>query len=347
MHFQPLFSDSLSSDFPLILAGPCSAESREQLLATARLLAENGIRLFRAGVWKPRTHPNDFEGVGSIGLTWLQEVKQETGMLTATEIATAEHVEKALHAGIDVLWIGARTTTSPFSVQQIADALKGTDAAVLVKNPVISDVDLWIGAIERLYRAGIKRLGAVHRGFDGSVRYRNAPLWHIPLQLRQRLPSLPLFGDPSHIAGRRSLVAAIAQQAMDLHFNGLMIECHINPQEALSDAEQQITPQELSVLLAELTVRKTGCITDGLAALRQQIDDCDSVLLATLVKRLRIAQAIGNYKQVNNLSVLQPERFEEMLKSRLLEADALGLREHFIQTIFETIHEESVRTQLQ
>ncbi|MBO5975334.1 MAG: chorismate mutase, partial [Paludibacteraceae bacterium] len=280
---------------PVVIAGPCSAESEEQTLNTAKQLASKGIKIFRAGIWKPRTKPGGFEGVGEKGLPWLQRVKQETGMRVATEVATAKHVEEVLKHDIDLLWIGARTSANPFAVQEIADSLRGVDIPVLVKNPVNPDLELWIGALERLNNAGIKQLGVIHRGFSSYDKkiYRNLPQWHIPIELRRRLPRLPIICDPSHIGGKRELIAPLCQQAMDLNFDGLMIESHENPDCAWSDAMQQVTPDILSYILNLLVIREGKQTTENLSELRSQIDECDNQLIETLAKRMRISREIG------------------------------------------------------
>ena len=282
----PLNLPGVSNERPLIIAGPCSAETEEQVLEAARQLSHNGIKVFRAGIWKPRTKPGGFEGNGEKALPWMQRVKEETGMLTATEVATPHHVELALNAGIDILWIGARTTANPFAVQDIADALKGVDIPILYKNPVNPDLELWIGGMQRLNGAGIKRLAAIHRGFtsyDKSI-YRNIPMWHMPIELRRRIPNLPIICDPSHIGGRRELIAPLSQQAMDLGFDGLIIESHCNPDNAWSDAKQQVTPDVLDFIIDKLTVRNTVDTTESLKSLRSQIDDLDNELIELLSK---------------------------------------------------------------
>lgn len=331
-----------------VIAGPCSAESEQQTLQTATELAVQGIKVFRAGLWKPRTRPGSFEGCGEKGLQWLAEVKNSTGMLTATEVACARHAQLAVNAGIDILWIGARTTTNPFAVQEIAQALKGTDTAVLVKNPANADLDLWVGALQRLHNVGINRLSAVHRGFSsyGSKNFRNPPQWQIPIELHRRIPELQLICDPSHIGGKSQLIAPLAQQAVDLGFDGLIIECHYNPCEALSDASQQITPARLSQILSNLTRRGQNTLNADLTALRQQIDQLDSELLEILAKRMNVVMEIGRLKKRHNLPVLQPQRYEALMKSRVDEAAALGLDRDFIASILAALHAESVNRQL-
>ena len=334
---------------PLIIAGPCSAETEEQVMETAKRLAERGIKIFRAGIWKPRTKPGGFEGIGVEGLPWLKAVKKETGMLVATEVATAKHVYEALKAGIDILWIGARTTANPFAVQEIADALKGADVPVLVKNPVNPDLELWIGALERINGAGLKRIGAIHRGFSSYDKklYRNLPQWHIPIELRRRIPSLPILCDPSHIGGKRELVAPLSQQAMDLGFDGLIVESHCNPDCAWSDAKQQVTPDVLDYILNLLVIRKETQTTENLSELRKQIDECDNNLIEELAKRMRIAREIGTYKKEHDMTILQTGRYNEILDKRGSQGALCGMDPEFIKKVFEAIHEESVRQQME
>lgn len=334
---------------PLIIAGPCSAETEEQVMETAKRLAERGIKIFRAGIWKPRTKPGGFEGIGVEGLPWLKAVKKETGMLVATEVATAKHVYEALKAGIDILWIGARTTANPFAVQEIADALKGADVPVLVKNPVNPDLELWIGALERINGAGLKRIGAIHRGFSSYDKklYRNLPQWHIPIELRRRIPSLPILCDPSHIGGKRELVAPLSQQAMDLGFDGLIVESHCNPDCAWSDAKQQVTPDVLDYILNLLVIRKETQTTENLTELRKQIDECDNNLIEELAKRMRIAREIGTYKKEHDMTILQTGRYNEILDKRGSQGALCGMDPEFIKKVFEAIHEESVRQQME
>ncbi|MDR0748032.1 MAG: bifunctional 3-deoxy-7-phosphoheptulonate synthase/chorismate mutase type II [Tannerellaceae bacterium] len=334
---------------PVVIAGPCSAESEEQVMAAARSIASKDIKIFRAGIWKPRTKPGGFEGVGVIGLKWLKRVKEETGMYVATEVATRDHVFEALKAGIDILWIGARTTVNPFAVQEIADALKGVDIPVLIKNPVNPDLELWIGAIERIYGAGIQRIGAIHRGFSSYDKkiYRNLPLWHIPIELRRRLPQLPIFCDPSHIGGKRELIAPLSQQAMDLSFDGLIIESHCNPDAALSDSEQQITPDVLDYVLNLLVIRDVTQTTENLSELRRQIDQIDEQLLELLSKRMRISREIGIYKKEHNMPVLQSPRYNEILENRSNMGESMDLSPEFVKEVLREIHEESVRQQME
>ncbi len=330
-----------------IIAGPCSAESEEQVLKTAHALAAQGIRIFRAGIWKPRTRPGGFEGVGGIGLQWMQRVKRETGMALATEVATREHVRAALEAGIDLLWIGARTTVNPFAVQEIADSLRGVDVPVLVKNPVNPDLELWLGAVQRLQRAGLRQLGVIHRGFSSSDKkqYRNDPLWEIPLELRRREPNLPVFCDPSHIGGKSELVAPLSRKAVDLQFDGLMIESHYAPETAMSDAAQQLTPTVLGELVDRLLDRRADPVTENLTELRSRIDLIDEQLLELLAKRMSISQEIGVYKREHFMPVLQPSRFGEVVEKRVRHGESLNLNPVFVKEILDDIHEESVRRQ--
>lgn len=349
MELQEILLPGVETQRPIVIAGPCSAETEEQVLNTAKQLADKGIKIFRAGIWKPRTKPGGFEGVGVEGLSWLKTVKKETGMYVSTEIATAKHAYEALKAGIDVLWIGARTTANPFAVQEIADALKGVDVPVLIKNPVNPDLDLWIGAFERLNNAGIKQLGAIHRGFSSYDKkiYRNLPQWHIPIELRRRLPQLPIFCDPSHIGGKRELIAPLSQQAMDMNFNGLIVESHCNPDAAWSDAAQQVTPEVLDYIISLLVIRTETQSTESLKELRKQIDECDNNLMQELAKRMRIACEIGVYKKEHNITVLQAGRYNEILDKYGNMAKQMGLEEEFVKKVFEAIHEESVRKQLE
>lgn len=346
---KPLKFCGVDSKRPVVIAGPCSAETEEQVMETAKDLAKNGVRIFRAGIWKPRTKPGGFEGVGSVGLTWLQEVKKETGMLVATEVANKQHVEEALNAGVDVLWIGARTSANPFAMQEIADSLVGADVPVLVKNPVNPDLELWIGAMQRIYNAGIRQIGAIHRGFSayGKHLYRNMPQWHIPIELRRRMPELTLICDPSHIGGKRELVAPLSQQAMDMGFDGLIVESHCNPDSAWSDNSQQVTPEVLNFILNMLVVRDTTQTTESLTLLRQQIDQIDNDLLEALSKRMRISREIGQYKKEHSMPVVQTGRYDDILNSRAAAAEELGMNGDFMKTVYQAIHEESVRQQIE
>lgn len=346
---KPIKFCGVDSKRPVVIAGPCSAETEEQVMETAMDLAKNGVRIFRAGIWKPRTKPGGFEGVGSVGLTWLQEVKKETGMLVATEVANKQHVEVALNAGVDVLWIGARTSANPFAMQEIADSLVGADVPVLVKNPVNPDLELWIGAMQRIYNAGIRQIGAIHRGFSayGKHLYRNMPQWHIPIELRRRMPELTLICDPSHIGGKRELVAPLSQQAMDMGFDGLIVESHCDPDSAWSDKSQQVTPEVLNFILNMLVVRDTTQTTESLTLLRQQIDQIDNDLLEALSKRMRISREIGQYKKEHSMPVVQTGRYDDILNSRAAAAEELGMNGDFMKTVYQAIHEESVRQQIE
>ena len=348
LQLQPL---NLPSDNkrPFIIAGPCSAESEEQVMKTATELASKGCHMFRAGIWKPRTKPGGFEGHGEKALPWLQRVKAETGMLTATEVATPEHVEAALKAGVDVLWIGARTTANPFAVQAVADALKGIDVPVLVKNPVNPDIELWIGALLRINGAGVKRLGTIHRGFSSIDQklYRNTPMWHLPIELHRRYPNLPIVCDPSHIGGRRDLIAPLSQQAMDMGFEGLIIESHCSPDEAWSDAKQQVTPDVLDFIIDRLVIRDNVDTTESLTALRKQIDEMDNQLMDLLTRRMRVSREIAGYKREHNMGVVQTGRYNEILDKRGAQGTLCGMDADFIKKVYEAIHEESVRQQME
>ncbi len=349
LDLKPLELAGVDKKRPIIIAGPCSAEAEEQVMTSATQLAAKGIKIFRAGIWKPRTKPGGFEGVGVDGLPWLKRVKEETGMLVSTEVATAKHVYESLKAGIDILWIGARTTANPFAVQEIADALKGVDIPVLIKNPVNPDLELWIGALERINGAGIKQLGAIHRGFSSYDKkiYRNLPQWHIPIELRRRIPGLPIFCDPSHIGGKRELIAPLSQQAMDLGFDGIIVESHCNPDAAWSDASQQITPDVLSYILNLLVIRKETQSTENLSELRNQIDECDNQIIEILSKRMRICREIGTYKKEHDMTILQTGRYNEILDKRGAQGALCGMDSDFIKHVFEAIHEESVRQQME
>lgn len=358
--FPPLIMEGLTPLFPgidlpqpLIISGPCSAESKEQTLRTARALARLGIRVFRSGVWKPRTHPGCFEGAGERALEWLRLAKEETGMLTATEVATPEHAEAALDAGVDMLWIGARTSANPFATQQIADTLRRrrADVAVLVKNPVSADLELWIGALQRIRQAGITRLGAVHRGFSAYAPaiYRNEPLWSIPMELRRRYPTLPLLCDPSHIAGKRELVGPLARQSIDMGYYGLMIECHCCPGEALSDSQQQLTPAALRDILRSLSLRRDSAEADSgsLTLMREQIDSLDRELIDILARRMDVCRQVGQLKKARNMPVVQTSRLDAIISSRLAQARDMGISPECMRAILTAIHAESVRQQLE
>ena len=346
---QPINLPGLDPRRPLVIAGPCSAETEEQVIETARELAAEGFKLFRAGLWKPRTKPGGFEGVGVEGIAWLQRVKRETGMYTATEVATRKHVLAAIEGGIDMIWIGARTTANPFAMQEIADALRGHDIPVLVKNPVSPDLELWIGGVERIYNAGIRRLGVIHRGFtsiDKSL-YRNHPMWAIPIELHRRLPRLPIFCDPRHIGGKRELIAPLSQQAMDLGFDGLIIEAHCSPDCAWSDKAQQVTPEALAYIIRNLVIRDESITTESLTELRSQIDKLDDQLLELLSRRMRVSRDIGQYKKEHNMPVLQTQRYEELLARRAGQAGQMGMDREFMRTVLQAIHEESIRQQME
>lgn len=348
LELEPLRLPS-DNERPFVIAGPCSAETEEQVMETARLLAMKGCRMFRAGVWKPRTKPGGFEGNGEKALPWLVRVKQETGMLVATEVATPEHIELALKYGIDILWVGARTSANPFAMQAMADALKGVDIPVFVKNPVNPDLELWIGAMERINQAGIKRMAAVHRGFSSYDKkiYRNLPMWQIPIELHRRIPELPMICDPSHIGGRRELIAPLCQQALDLGFDGLLIESHCDPDKAWSDAKQQVTPDVLDYILSLLVVRSETNTTEGIAVLRKQIDEIDNQLMELLAKRMRVCREIGQYKKEHNMTVLQSARYSEILDKRGAQGSLCGMSPEFATNVFELIHGESVRQQME
>jgi chorismate mutase len=350
LNLEPIVLPGVSKERPMILAGPCSAESEEQVMTTARQLSQQGIKIYRAGIWKPRTRPNAFEGVGSVGLPWLKKVKEQLGMYTAVEVANVKHVYEALKFGVDILWIGARTTANPFAVQEIADTIKGMDLVVLVKNPVNPDLDLWIGALERLNDAGIRKLAAIHRGFstyDKSV-YRNDPHWQIPIELRRRVPNLPIITDPSHIGGKRELIYDISQRAMDLNFDGLIIESHCNPDEAWSDAKQQVTPDALKCILDKLILRHSDVDKQQAATLeelRMQIDKYDDEILNVFEHRMKIADQIGMFKKQNNITILQATRWDSIVKKRTAMGLTKGLSEDFVTKIFSAIHQESINHQ--
>jgi chorismate mutase len=338
---------------PFIISGPCSAETEDQVLETALHLSELGnVSVFRAGIWKPRTRPGSFEGVGAKGLKWLRKVKEETGLLVGTEVANEKHVYEALKYGVDLLWIGARTSVNPFTVQEIADALNGVDVMVLVKNPVNPDIDLWTGAVERIAKAGIKKLGAIHRGFSTfeKTMYRNQPNWQLPIELRRRIPGLPIICDPSHIAGSRDYIFEISQKAMDLNFDGLIIESHIDPLNAWSDSAQQVTPASLKDILKRLVLRNPDPsdrkLLDVLGELRQQIDIFDDHLLDLIEKRMEVAEKIGRFKKENNITVLQSKRWDEIISTAVEKGAAKGLSYEFVDALFKAIHQESINHQM-
>lgn len=348
MKLESILLPGVDAKRPMVIAGPCSAETEEQVMDTAKQLAANGIKIMRAGIWKPRTKPGGFEGVGSEGLAWLKKVKQETGMYVSTEVATQKHVYEALKYGIDMLWIGARTTANPFAVQEIAEALQGVDIPVLVKNPVNPDLELWIGALERLSNVGLTKLGAIHRGFSSFDKkiYRNLPQWHIPIELKRRYPDLPIICDPSHIGGKRDLIQPLSQQAMDLNFEGLIIETHCNPECAWSDAAQQVTPDRLKDILESLVIREGKQSTEDLSNLRQQIDEFDNQLLELLAKRMRVSKEIGIFKKEHGMTIVQTDRYDEILTKRIAQATEMAMNPEFMRVVLEAIHEESVRVQL-
>ncbi len=338
---------------PFLISGPCSAENEEQVMDTARELAKiNEVAIYRAGIWKPRTRPNSFEGVGITGLKWLSKVKKETGLMTGTEVANEKHVYEALKHGIDMVWIGARTSVNPFTVQEIADALKGAEVMVLIKNPINPDIELWMGAIERVAKAGISRIAAIHRGFSTyeKTTYRNQPNWQLPIELRRRIPDLPIICDPSHIAGSREYIHEISQKAMDLNFDGLMIESHIDPSVALSDASQQLTPNELRELLLRLILRSPSTsdqkLLDVLGELRQQIDVYDDHLLDLLEQRMKVAETIGHYKKENNITILQSARWDEIVKRVMTKGKTKKLSSELIDNVFKAVHQESINRQM-
>jgi chorismate mutase len=337
---------------PLIIAGPCSAETEEQVLETAVRLHKTGkVDMMRAGIWKPRTRPGSFEGIGTKGLPWLQQARKLTGMPMTVEVATAKQVENALHFEIDVLWIGARTTVNPFSVQEVADALRGVDVPVLIKNPINPDLELWIGAVERVAKAGIKQIGLIHRGFSsyGNTEYRNAPMWHLAIEMKRRNPEMMMINDPSHICGRCDILQDVAQKAIDLDYDGLIIESHINPDKAWSDAKQQITPERLAEMLDNLVWRKENNASPeyhaALEKLRQQINHLDDELLQVVGQRMKIAEKIGQYKKENNITILQTNRWNEILERAFQKGDKLGLSKEFITKYFDAMHMESINHQ--
>lgn len=352
MKIEPIQNWLPQTERPLIVSGPCSAESEKQMLTTAKKLAKtNTVDIFRAGIWKPRTRPNCFEGIGTQGLEWLQKVKQEYGFLTAVEVANKHHVKDCLEWGVDILWIGARTAANPFSVQEIADTVKGRDIAVFVKNPINPDLQLWIGALERINQAGITKMAAIHRGFSSHehTSYRNIPKWEIPIELMRLYPDLPLICDPSHIAGNRQLLAHLSQKAMDLNMYGLMIESHYNPDIALSDKNQQIVPKRLKEIVDNLVIRKVSTnnpdFADQLLKLRKTIDEIDDEIIMKLVKRMELAEKIGTYKKENNVTILQVERWQEIISKRIELGSSMGLSEPFIKKLLEVIHKESIKKQ--
>ena len=338
---------------PFVISGPCSAETEDQVMETAIHLSKiPQVSVYRAGIWKPRTRPGTFEGVGSKGLKWLKNVKEETGLLVGIEVANEKHVEEAIKHGVDLIWIGARTSVNPFTVQEIADALNGVDIMVLVKNPINPDIDLWTGAVERIAKAGIKKLGAIHRGFSTYEKtiYRNQPNWQLPIELRRRIPGLPIICDPSHISGKREYLFDISQKAMDLNFDGLIIESHIDPDNAWSDAAQQITPEGLKDLLRKLILRNPDPadprVLDVLGELRQQIDLYDDHLIDLMEKRMKVAEKIGLFKKENNITILQSTRWDDIIRNAIRKGEAKGLSAELIDAIFKAIHQESINHQI-
>lgn len=337
---------------PLIISGPCSAETEEQVVETATRLAKTGkIDVLRAGIWKPRTKPGMFEGIGMKGLPWMAQAKKITGLPITVEVATAKHVEDALHFDVDMLWIGARTTVNPFSVQEVCDALRGVDVPVLIKNPINPDLELWCGGIERLQKVGVKQIGMIHRGFSnyGNTEFRNAPMWHLPIEMKRRFPDMMLICDPSHICGNRTMLQSVAQKSINLDFDGLMIESHIDPDNAWSDAKQQITPERLSEMLGELIWRSENTdekeFLNALAKLREQINHIDDELLMLIGQRMKVADKIGVYKKDNNITILQTNRWNDILAKAFVKGEKLGLSKEFITKYFDAIHLESINHQ--
>ncbi len=344
--------EALLQKRPLIISGPCSAETEEQVLQTATRLAATGkVDILRAGIWKPRTRPGSFEGIGTKGLPWLQQARKVSGLPVAVEVATGKQVEDALHFDVDVLWIGARTTVNPFSVQEVADALKGVDVPVLIKNPINPDLELWIGAVERVAKAGIKNVGLIHRGFSsyGNTEYRNAPMWHLAIEMKRRNPDMLLINDPSHICGRRDILLDVAQKAIDLDFDGLIIESHIDPDNAWSDAKQQVTPERLGEMISSIIWRKEDISSEELHAamekMRQQINQLDDELLLLLGQRMKVADKIGQYKKDNNITILQTNRWNAILDRAFAKGEQLGLSREFITKYFDAVHMESINHQ--
>jgi chorismate mutase len=351
LQLEPITS-WMKVDRPVIISGPCSAETEDQMVATAKQIAATGkVHALRAGIWKPRTRPGQYEGAGEEGLKWLMRAKAETGLPVATEVANAAHVEACLKAGVDILWVGARTTVNPFSVQEVADALKGVDIPVMVKNPINPDVELWLGALERLNKAGITKMAAIHRGFSSFEKgpFRNAPMWDLAIELKTRVPELDMICNPSHIAGTRDLISLISQKALDLDMAGLMIESHINPDAAWSDAKQQVTPAVLGKIIEELVPRTQTIdnkkFKDTLSILREQIDHLDDEIMQKLASRMKISEKIGQYKKENNVTILQVNRWEEIIETRIALCKAMGLNEEFTNELLKLIHNESIQVQ--
>ncbi len=349
---QPTAVETLLKKRPLIISGPCSAETEEQVLQTALRLAATGkVDILRAGIWKPRTRPGSFEGIGTKGLPWLQQARKASGLPVAVEVATGKQVEDALHFDVDVLWIGARTTVNPFSVQDVADALRGVDVPVLIKNPINPDLELWIGAMERVAKAGIKNIGLIHRGFSsyGNTEYRNAPMWHLAIEMKRRYPELLMINDPSHICGRRDILMDVAQTAIDLDFDGLIIESHIDPDNAWSDAKQQVTPERLGEMISNIRWRNEDVASAeyhaALEKLRQQINNLDDELMQILSQRMKVAESIGNYKKENNITILQTNRWNAILERAFTKGEKLGLSKEFVTKYFDAVHMESINHQ--
>ncbi len=344
--------EALLQKRPLIISGPCSAETEEQVMQTAQRLAATGkVDILRAGIWKPRTRPGSFEGIGTKGLPWLQAARKASGLPVAVEVATGKQVEDALHFDVDVLWIGARTTVNPFSVQEVADALRGVDVPVLIKNPINPDLELWIGAMERVAKAGIKHIGLIHRGFSsyGNTEYRNAPMWHLAIEMKRRYPELLLINDPSHICGRRDILQEVAQTAIDLDFDGLIVESHIDPDNAWSDAKQQITPEKLGEMISSIRWRREDVASEeyhaALEKLRQQINNLDDELMQILSQRMKVAESIGKYKKDNNITILQTNRWNSILERAFAKGEKLGLSKEFVTKYFDAVHMESINHQ--
>ncbi|MDE3252326.1 MAG: bifunctional 3-deoxy-7-phosphoheptulonate synthase/chorismate mutase type II [Bacteroidota bacterium] len=349
---QPTSVEALLKKRPLIISGPCSAETEEQVMQTALRLAATGkVDILRAGIWKPRTRPGSFEGIGTKGLPWLQQARKASGLPVAVEVATGKQVEDALHFDVDVLWIGARTTVNPFSVQDVADALRGVDVPVLIKNPINPDLELWIGAMERVAKAGIRNIGLIHRGFSsyGNTEYRNAPMWHLAIEMKRRYPELLMINDPSHICGRRDILMEVAQTAIDLDFDGLIIESHIDPDNAWSDAKQQVTPERLGEMISSIRWRSEDVASAeyhaALEKLRQQINNLDDELMQILSQRMKVAESIGNYKKENNITILQTNRWNAILERAFAKGEKLGLSKEFVTKYFDAVHMESINHQ--
>ena len=351
MDLIPMSEWGLGLGDTMNISGPCSAETAEQVMETAQGVSQHEVNVLRAGIWKPRTRPNSFEGVGSVGLKWLKDAGDATGKPVCTEVANVKHVYEALRTGIDILWVGARTTTNPFAVQEIADALEGVNIPVMVKNPVNPDLELWIGAMERLYKAGINKIAAIHRGFStyGPSKYRNDPQWEIPIELRRRMPALPIICDPSHISGKRELLQPVSQKALDLNFDGLMIESHPNPDKALSDARQQVTPARLGEILESLVHRNPNSadpqLSNKLEMFRERIDEIDESLIRMLADRMDVVKKIGQFKKDNNITILQTSRWNEIIQERLALSSPLGISNDIMVEILQMIHKESIRQQ--